>query len=61
MKLANEQQYRLALAAAEKVMSAKAGTPEGLLLDAVTALIEEYEAEHYVPKLVEQHDPRESD
>lgn len=39
--------YRRALKEAEKVMNAKAGSPEGDRLDVLATLIEAYEARHY--------------
>lgn len=39
--------YRAALKNIEKLMSAKAGTPDGERLDVLVTLVEAYEREHY--------------
>lgn len=43
----SEADYEAALAEVKRLWGAKAGTPEGVRLDALASLIDAYEAEHY--------------
>ena len=45
--LRSEKDYDAALAEAERLWGAKAGTPKGDRLDILATLIEAYEAKHY--------------
>lgn len=42
-----EADYEAALAVIDRLMGAKAGSPEGDRLDVLTTLVQAYEAKHY--------------
>jgi HTH-type transcriptional regulator/antitoxin HigA len=53
----SERQYRRVLKEIEGLMAAKRTTPEGDRLDALVALVEAWEAEHYPLDLADPVEP----